>query len=131
MNKVSLYGHSGITSVAFLIISDSNVLEDTLAGVQNASDVWEAVIPETIPVGLKTVIGISDGYVLGREIIYWNGTDVISDALQLLEVYELYGLNPLAPLSVSASQRKTGDGTTITQTITNNFGVTTVTRTPS
>ena len=129
MNKLSLYG-AQLGSVSFLIFDENNVLLETLVGTQNADDVWEAEIPNTIPEGLYTIIGVSNNYVLGKEVIYWNGINIVNEHKQLLEIYELYGLNPLHPLSVSTTQRMAGTepNETIKQSIVSNNGVTTVTR---
>lgn len=53
-----------------------------------------------------------------------------NQAIQLLELYDLMGLDPTKPLVVSATQRYVGDASEINQSINVTLIETTVTRNP-
>jgi len=132
--KVFLYTASDISSVDFLFFDSAGELQGTVAGTQNLDLVWEAIIPALIA-GTYTVVGKSGLRTLGKEEIYWDGTNVVSPAIvtakavraelspelihlvslqngltagqstMLLELYRLMGLDPTRPLYVDRNSR--------------------------
>lgn len=127
-----------LTAVSFRLFDNNGDLEDTLVGAQNADNVWEATVPGTVPAGWYDVVAISGTKTLGKEKIYWDGTNVLEEAdafadavrteltpelthllaLQnglttaqatwLIEIYWLLGLDPTRPLLVTTTKREVG-----------------------
>jgi hypothetical protein len=123
------------TSVDFRLFDSNGDLDSTLTGAQNVDNVWEATVPGTVSVGWYDVVAITTNRTLGKEKIYWDGTDVLEEAdafadavrtelstelahlislengltaaqtTMLLEIYRLLGLDPTRPLLVTQTKR--------------------------
>lgn len=157
MNKIHLFCNSSITEVSFSFFNSDGLLIDTSVGSLNADSVWETTVPETLPAETYTVIGKTGTKIMGEEKIIWDGSSIIdpsdaiaqsvrnelsselihlvslqngltdNQALMLLELYRLMGLDPSRPLYVSGISRTVLPE--IEQTITSNSDYTVVTRT--
>lgn len=134
MNKVFFYTGIEIADIDFIFFNAQGVLQETVSGVLNEDGVWEALVPVLVP-GHYVVVVQYESKVLGKEDIEWDGVQIISStqsianavktelaselshlvslengltieqAIMLLELYRLMGLDPSRPLLVTRSER--------------------------
>lgn len=154
MNKITLFCLNDYQEVSFLIFLDG-IQVATEPGIKNGN-VWEAVFPGLSARGY-TVVAVSGMIYHGKEELYWNGTDIVekdvraaqvikesmndeidhlmsmengltpTQIIKLNELYDLMGLDPSKPLTVTKTQRTAGG---INQTIIDTSNQTTVIRNP-
>lgn len=111
-----------VTEVGNLVWSSSKTPYDSVPGTMGNELVSLTTKINNIPSEVRTELGPELSHVLTLQ----NGQGLDSaQALMLLEIFKLYGLNPLEPLVVTTTTRSAGD---IHQTIDTNETRTIITR---
>lgn len=135
MNSVYLYCGASLSAVTFFFFDQNGELAASSVGSLNADSVWEANVPPGLASGSYTVVGQSGTKAFGKEVINWDGTQIVNEvdmiskgvrdelnlelahlvslqngltsnqATMLLEIYRLMGLDPSRPLYVSKTAR--------------------------